>query len=127
MMRLTLSSLALLLVCASCSSASSGGSGAKCFTLRVTPSVYDPTGGNECEFLITTSGSADCATMYGVAANTTGSCPSAGLVGCCVTDIGAEGAAPGTTSGLCYYDAALATEAKASCTTKNNTWQTAAP
>ena len=97
------------------------------FTLTVPPTTGDPSGADECEFLITVSGSAQCETMNGIMANQAGSCPAAGLVGCCVTDIGKEGALAGTLAGVCYYDSQLASMGESSCNGSNNTWQTTAP
>jgi len=87
------------------------------------------TGGGE-----PTSGGAGCYTMpvgtacdwiagsgVGCTGQTPGSCPSAGLLGCCVDTKGAvEGAS-------CLYQAALASAAKANCTGPGMTWQTTAP
>jgi hypothetical protein len=118
---------AWLPIAVGCSSASSEGSGSACYTLQPTPATSDPAGADRCEFLITTSGAAECETMYGIAANHMGACPSAGLVGCCLADIGQEGAAPGTTAGDCYYDAAGAETGKAGCMGPHDHWQAGLP
>ena len=81
-------------VLVACSSSTFTGHGFSCYTLQVSPTPENPTGTGECEFLITTSGPEHCETLYGIAANQEGSCPTSGLIGCCASDIGAEGAAP---------------------------------
>jgi len=113
--------------CGSTVSTGQAGSGASCYTLNVPATTYDPTGADECEFLITTSGPAQCETMNGIMANQAGSCPAAGIVGCCVTEIGNEGAVAGTLAGVCYYNATFASTGKSGCNGPNNTWQTTVP
>jgi hypothetical protein len=120
-------SLLAVLACGSTVSTSPPGAGVSCYTLNVPPTTNDPTGASECEFLITVSGPAECETMNGIMANQMGSCPASGLVGCCVTDIGNEGAVAGSKAGVCYYDAALAASGMLGCNGSNNTWQTSAP
>lgn len=55
----------------------------------------------------------------------TGSCPAAGLVGCCL--IATPMAALTTTNAACYHDAAQASNGQAACTGANHSWQAAAP
>jgi hypothetical protein len=117
----------MVLACGSTAPSSAQGSGASCYTLSVPPTTFDPNGTAECEFLITVSGPPQCETMNGIVANQAGSCPASGLLGCCVTNIGNEGALAGTLAGVCYYDASFASEGKSGCNGANSTWQTTAP
>jgi hypothetical protein len=94
-----------------------------CYTLAVPPSPDDPDGGDECEFVITTSGPAQCEPSYGIPATQDGLCPLAGLVGCCEAEIGQEQAL----TGVCFYSQALASMAQASCTSPDYSWHTTAP
>jgi hypothetical protein len=118
---------ASLPIVVACSSAGSEDSGSSCYTLHPTLATNDPATADLCEFLITTSGPAECVTMYGIEADKMGACPTAGLVGCCLADIGQEGATPGTTAGDCYYDEAGATTGKAGCMGPHDHWQAGLP
>lgn len=54
-----------------------------------------------------------------------GSCPSAGLVGCCVTTMSSAGT--NLIGGECFYDAASAASAKPACIPPGEAWQTSPP
>lgn len=112
---------------AACGSSTQSGNGTTCYTFDVPSNVYDTNGKELCEVLIRTSGPAACEPLMGIDANMPGTCPSTGLLGCCVNDLANEGDAPGTRVGSCWYSEPGATAGKAGCTGPNNTWQSTPP
>jgi hypothetical protein len=95
------------------------------------PPCYEISGtgpSRTCTYIFT-NGLVFCGTNYA-----SGSCPSAGLYGCCVT----SGYAPGGYTDVnadCYYDAATGEPARAACTPEDagsplgptRSWQTTSP
>jgi hypothetical protein len=58
------------------------------------------------------------------AGTTAGSCPSSGLVGCCILTSGDGGSVQ---VGNCYYDSAVAAEWEKLCVAPGESWSTTAP
>jgi len=107
------SSLAVVLA------AGCGGSGNGCYTVSGTGST------EVCAYVSSDTPGFTCSEMGANGTGTSGSCPSSGLVGCCVHNISAGGY--NETTADCYYSAATAKTEMASCPTAGGTWQTSAP
>jgi hypothetical protein len=112
---------------AACGSSSESGTGGVCSTFNVSSNIYDTNGMDLCEMYVTTSGSSRCGTVAGIAAEIPGACPTHGLLGCCVSNLGNAGFAAGTLVAGCWYDTQGANAGRVGCNGPNDAWQPEPP
>lgn len=108
-------------------SSSGGGSHAAASTSSSAGSGGSSSGDDGCHVLMGSGASQTCAwdtsteSGFSCGAETPGSCPSAGLAGCCLA-MGASGE-----SADCYYSASSAQTGMDDCDGSGGTWQTTVP